>query len=307
MRVLVSGASGLIGRALTRRLETGDHQVVRLVRPGSAAVGGGPTVTYDPAAGHLDLGELAAAGPYDAVVNLAGAGIGDRRWTAARKAELEESRIGVTGLVTRAAAALAPAPRVVVSASAVGYYGDRGDEELTESSPAGGGFLADLCRSWEAAALPAAEAGIRTVLLRTGIVLSASGGALGKQLPLFKLGLGGRLGSGRQYTSWITLDDEVAVIERALGDESLVGPVNATAPHPVTNAELTAAIGRALHRPAVLVVPSVALRMALGAEMADEMLLSGQRVLPAALEGAGHAFSHPDLPGALAAVLHQRP
>lgn len=305
MRVLVSGSHGLIGGALVRSLEADGHQVVRLVREpaGPGAGPGGPAVVpWDPGAGTVDRAALDRPGPFHGVVHLAGAGIGDRRWTADRRRALVASRVGPTRALAGVVASLDPPPGVLVSASAVGYYGDRGDEELTEESPGGTGFLADLCRDWERAAATAADR-VRVVHLRSGIVLDAGGGALVRQLPLFRLGLGGRLGSGRQYTSWITLDDEVAVVRRAVDDHRLAGPVNAVSPHPVTNAELTRALGRALHRPALFPVPRPALDVVLGAGMAGEMVLASQRVLPARLADAGHRFAHPDLDGALAAVL----
>jgi hypothetical protein len=194
-------------------------------------------------------------------------------------------------------------PAVLISASAIGFYGDRGDEELTEASSQGGGFLAELCAAWEDAAGPAAAAGIRTVLLRTGIVLSGQGGALAKQLPLFRVGLGGRMGSGTQYRSWITLDDQVGVILRCLEDVTLSGPVNATAPAPVTDGALAKAIGAALHRPSAVAVPSAALRLVLGSEMANELILGGQRVLPGTLMSRGHPFAHTDVDEAVRSVL----
>lgn len=304
MNILVSGSHGLIGTALVRRLEIAGHRVVPLVRAGTAG-GTGVSETgvpWHPGQGVLDRDTLARHGPYHAVVHLAGAGIGDRRWNPSRRQEILASRVGPTRLLAEAVAALDPVPPVLVSASAVGYYGDRGDEELTEQSDPGTGFLADVCRQWEAATAPADEA-TRVVHLRTGIVLSSRGGALAKQLPLFRLGLGGRLGSGRQQMSWITLEDQVSVIERAIQDDGLRGPVNTTAPAPVTNAEFTRALGRALHRPAVLAVPAPVLGLVLGREMAGELLLAGQRVLPSRLVAAGFPFAHPDIDTALAAVL----
>ncbi|MGH9093285.1 MAG: TIGR01777 family oxidoreductase, partial [Acidimicrobiales bacterium] len=261
-----------------------------------------PTVAWDPAAGTVDRDALQRLGPFTAVVHLAGAGIGDRRWTGGRRRELVASRVGPTRLLAGVVAAMDPPPEVLVSASAVGFYGDRGDEELSEDSAGGTGFLADLCRDWELAAATVADR-VRVVHLRSGIVLDAGGGALARQLPLFRLGLGGRLGSGRQYTSWITLEDEVAVVRRAVQDDRLAGPVNAVAPDPVTNAELARALGGALHRPALLPVPRPALELALGAGMAREMVLASQRVLPARLAAAGHGFAHPTIDLALAAVL----
>ena len=304
MNYLVTGSSGLIGSALVDALAADGHTVVRLVRgarrPANSVVS---DITWDPAAGRLDHATLQAAGPFDGVVHLAGAGIGDKRWTPARRTELLESRTRSTALLVEALVACDPRPPVLVSASAVGFYGDGGDAPLTEASPSGAGLLAEICRQWEAATAPAAAAGIRTVLLRTGIVLAASGGVLGKQLPLFRLGLGGRMGSGRQVRSWITLDDEIRAIRHCLDDSSLSGPVNATAPAPATDAELARALGAALHRPAALPVPAAALKVALGGEMATEMVLTGQRVLPERLLASGFTFAHPDLPGALAAVL----
>ncbi|HEX7443652.1 MAG TPA: TIGR01777 family oxidoreductase, partial [Acidimicrobiales bacterium] len=232
MHLLVTGSSGLIGTALVEAARARGDTVTRLVRAKTAArpvPDGIIDVSWDPAHGTLDTAGLEAAAPFDGVVHLAGAGVGDKRWSPARKHEIIDSRTRSTDLLARAIAALTPVPPVLVSTSAVGYYGDRGDEILTESSGPGTGFLAGVCTAWEASADPAAVAGVRTVLLRTGIVLSASGGALAKQLPLFRLGVGGRIGSGRQYRSWITLDDHVAGILHCLGTPELTGPVNATA------------------------------------------------------------------------------
>jgi len=299
VRVLLSGSSGLIGRALTRSLTADDHVVVPLARAG----GSPESVPWDPGGAGLDHAALADRGPYDAVVHLAGAGIGDRRWSEVRRREIMGSRVAGTTEVARALVALDPRPAVLVSASAVGFYGDRGDEVLTEASGPGTGFLAEVCQAWEAASEAASAAGVRVVTLRSGVVLAKQGGGLAKQLPLFRLGLGGRLGSGRQYLSWITLDDEVAVIRRAIEDASLSGPLNATAPEPVTNAEFTRALGRALRRPAVVWVPGPALELALGAGIARELLLAGQRAMPVALAAIGHRFGHPQIGGALRALL----
>jgi uncharacterized protein (TIGR01777 family) len=306
MNILITGSSGLIGRALVDRLRASDDTVTRLVRSersGAPAPAGITDVSWDPAAGALDRQGLERAGPYDGVVNLAGAGVGDRRWSPARKRLVLDSRVAATSLLVGALLRLPTPPPVLVSASAVGYYGLRGDEELTETSSSGSGFLASLCRAWEGAATSEIGRGIRTVFLRTGIVLSGHGGALGKQLPLFRLGLGGRMGSGAQYRSWISLDDEVGAILHCLTDQAVVGPVNATAPNPATDAELARALGSVLHRPTVLAVPSAALRLALGAEMADELILGGQRVLPTVLESRGYAFAHTELGEALRSVL----
>ena len=296
MRVVISGSSGLIGQAVVTAVRARGDEVTPLVRrtprPGEAA--------WDPPAGSIDAGAIAGA---DAVVHLAGAGIGDRRWSAARRHEIVSSRVQSTALLARTLGGLNRPPAVLVSASAVGYYGDRGDEELTEDSEPGSGFLAEVCRAWEDGAQPAVAAGVRLVALRSGVVLSAHGGALARQLPLFRAGVGGRLGSGRQWLSWISLADEVAVILRALDDPSLQGPLNATAPAPVTNRDFTRALGRALHRPSVLTVPSFALRVALGADLASEMVLAGQRVLPTKLIANGFTFAHADIGGALAAIV----
>jgi hypothetical protein len=311
MHLVVTGSSGLIGTALVgAALDSGDT-VTRLVRRSSAPSDrprsvGVTDVTWDPDAGHVDLDALAATGPIDGVVHLAGAGVGDKRWTPARKRVIVESRTRGTDLVARTVAGLDPLPRVLVSASAVGWYGDRGDDVLVESEPAGTGFLAGVCVEWEAATAPAEDAGVRTVHLRTGIVLSSTGGALAKQLPLFRLGIGGRIGSGRQYRSWITLDDEVAAILHCVDDSGLSGAVNATAPTPATDAELAKAIGTALHRPAVLPVPAAALKVALGPEMATDMVLASQRAVPSRLTATGFTFRHPGLDEALRSVLGSR-
>ena len=297
MDVVVSGSHGLIGSALVPALGAAGHGVRRLVR-GRA----GPSdVGWDPAAGTIDVAGLAGV---DAVVNLAGVGIGDKRWTDAQKARIRDSRIAGTGLLAGALAGLATPPGVLVSASAVGYYGDRGDEVLTEDSGPGEGFLAEVVRDWEEAAAPAAAAGVRVVHTRSGIVLSSSGGALKKQLPLFRLGLGGPLGSGRQWVSWVSIDDEVAAILHVLRTDAVRGPVNVTAPEPVTASGMAKAIGRALHRPAVLPVPKVALGVVLGSQLTDEMLLASQRAVPSRLLASGFQFRHPGIDGALDDILH---
>jgi uncharacterized protein len=303
VNVLVSGSSGLIGSALANRLTAEGHTVVRLVRAPVAAGSATGRVSWDPEAGTIDSPVLEQAGPYDAVVHLAGAGIGDTRWSPARKQLIADSRTRSTGLLTDSLVAMSVRPPVLISASAVGVYGIRHDEQLTEASSTGTDFLAGVCRAWEEAAAPAAIGGIRTVLLRSGIVLSRTGGALAKQLPLFRLGLGGRMGSGRQFRSWITLDDEINVILHCIRQVDLSGPVNATAPVPATDRELAKALGRALHRPAVLAVPAPALRAVLGKEMAEELVLGGQRVLPAVLTARGFTFAHPELCEAVASVL----
>jgi hypothetical protein len=315
VNLLVTGSSGLIGSALLERLSTSGHRVTRLVRRANTpSTGSGSPrpkpagsaadeVHWDPSQGVVDFEGLESAGPFDGVVHLAGAGIGDKRWSPARKQAVLDSRTSSTRLLVTSLLQLAPRPPVLISASAVGYYGDGGDRELTEEAPQGTGFLAELCGLWERAAAPAADAGIRTVNLRSGIVLSMSGGALAKMLPLFKLGLGAKLGPGTQYQSWIALEDEVDIILRSLVDGSVVGPLNATAPRPVTNSELSMAIARAVHRPCRLTAPAAVLRLALGSEMANEMLLAGQRAVPARLTAMGYAFGHPDLDQTLSRIV----
>ena len=297
MRILVSGATGLIGSALVRHLTAGGDEVTRLTRaqprPGEAAI------RWDPAAGTLEPADLEG---FDAVIHLAGESIAGGRWTAAKKARIRESRVRGTGLLAECLARSTRPPRVLLSASAIGYYGNRGDEDIDEQSPPGSGFLPEVCRDWEAAAQPAEAAGIRLVYLRTGLVLSPAGGALAKMLPPFRLGLGGRIGSGWQYVSWITLHDEVEAIRHAIVTDSLAGPVNLVAPGPVTNRELTRALGRVLRRPALLPAPAFALRIMLG-EMAEALLLSGARVLPRRLLDTGFTFRDPELEGALARLL----
>lgn len=296
MKIVVTGSSGLIGQALLSAVAAGGHETLVLVRrppgPGEAQ--------WDPSGGRIDADALEGA---DAVVHLSGAGIGDRRWSPERKDVILRSRVDSTSLLSRTLAGLGRPPAVLVDASAIGYYGDRGDEELTEASRPGTGFQAEVCRGWETATAAAEGAGIRVVHLRTAVVLSGHGGALARQLPLFRAGLGGRLGSGRQWFSWISLRDEVAVILRAIEDDSLVGPVNASAPEPVTNREFTRQLGRVLHRPTALVVPPVALRVALGRELADELILGSLRVVPRRLVDAGFGFADPTLDGALRATL----
>ncbi|MCU1397742.1 MAG: hypothetical protein JWN62_851 [Acidimicrobiales bacterium] len=295
MHVLVTGSSGLVGGALVKRLSAQGHQVTRLVRrtprPGEAR--------WNPDDGTIETNALHQV---DAVVHLAGAGIGDHRWTDEYKRTLVESRQRGTDLIARTIAALDHRPSVLLSASAIGIYGDRGDVEVDETSEPGTGFLAELCVGWEAATAPAADAGIRVAHLRTGIVLASNGGALKKQLPLFKLGVGGRIGSGRAWQSWITLDDEVSAISHLLAGE-MSGPVNLTSPNPVTQADFADALGKALHRPTFLPIPAFGPKLLLGGELVDNLLLSGQRVLPAALLGDGFAFAHPTLPAALASIL----
>jgi uncharacterized protein (TIGR01777 family) len=289
VNVLVSGSSGFIGSALLDALDAAGHASRRLVRGPAAA---DDEVSWDISARRLNPKALRGV---DAVVHLAGAGIGDHRWTDGYKREIVESRTLSTRLLVRALSAMEVPPKVLVSGSAVGFYGDRGAETLTEESSPGTGFLAEVARAWEKAAAPAAAAGIRTVLLRTGLVLAAKGGTVGQLLPLFKLGLGGPLGTGRQWWSWIALEDEVGAILHCLESPTVQGPVNATAPNPATNAEFTKALGRALHRPAFLRTPAPALALALGAERAQELVLTSQRALPAALERSGFEYRYPTL------------
>ena len=298
MRIAVTGASGLIGSALVPLLERDGHLVVRLVRrqPTSPA-----EIPWDPAARRLDPAHLAGV---DAVIHLAGAGIGDKRWNAARKAEILNSRVDGTTTVATAVAAADNGPATLISASAIGWYGDTGDRAVDESQPAGTGFLAETCLAWEAATAPASEAGVRVATMRTGLVLSREGGLLKRLIPLFKAGLGGKVSSGRMWWSWITLQDEVDAIRYLLNHDSIAGPVNVVAPNPVTNAEFTKALAAALHRPAVFRAPSLGLRAWLG-EFADEGVLVGQRVIPRVLSDAGFPWSHPDLDSGLTwAITH---
>jgi len=304
VKVAVTGSNGLIGSALVSSLEGDGHQVTRLVRGRSGPVSGDREVAWDPAAGTIDGAALEG---HDAVVHLAGVGIGDHRWTDEHKAAVLDSRVKGTDLLTRTLAGLHHPPAVVASGSAVGFYGDRGDEELTEASGPGSGFLATVVQKWEAAATPASDAGIRVAYLRSGVVQSSAGGALKKQLPAFKAGLGGRLGSGRQWLSWIAIVDEVGAIRHVLDHPDIVGPVNLSAPEPVTNAEFTRTLGTVLHRPTAVPTPTPALRLMFGKEMVSEMLLGGQRVLPKVLEATGYVFAQPDLATALATELGRPP
>jgi hypothetical protein len=297
MRILLSGSTGLVGSALVPFLTTGGHEVVRLVRAQSKS--GETGITWDPASGQLDAAALEG---FDAVVHLAGEGIAAARWTAQQKARIRDSRVQGTRLLAERLAGLKSPPRVFVSASAVGYYGDRGDEVLTEESPRGTGFLADVCRDWEAAADPARRAGMRVVNTRFGVILSPRGGALKQMLTPFQLGAGGVVGSGRQYMSWIALDDVIGALHHVLTRAELSGPVNVTAPRPATNREFTKTLGRVLARPTLVPVPAFAARLAFG-EMADELLLSSARVEPRKLLETGYAFRFPELEGALRHVL----
>ena len=294
MKLVVSGASGLLGSALVPALEADGHEVLRLVRrePESAV-----EIEWDPARGSLDARALAGV---DAVVNLSGANL-DVRWTEKRKRELVDSRVDTTGLLARTMASAESKPSVFLVAGGVGIYGDRGDEILTEESELGSGFLAGLGKAWEAAAEPARAAGIRTVNFRQGVVLSRKGGALAKMLTPFKLGLGGRVGNGKQWWSWVSLDDVVAAYRLAL-DSELRGPVNLMSPNPATSAQFTKALGRALGRPTVFPLPGFAVKTLFG-ERGEAVLLEGQRALPARLLDGGHAFEYPELDPALERAL----
>ncbi len=297
MDVVISGARGLIGSALRRSLETDGHRVIPLVRPGSKEDG----IHWDPAAGTID--EVALEG-VDGVVHLAGESIASHRWTDEQRRRIRDSRVQATTVLAAALAARRRKPEVLVSGSAIGYYGDRGDTELTETSGAGEGFLPEVCQAWEAASGPAAQAGIRTVPIRTGVVLSAHGGALKTQLPVFRLGLGGQAGSGDQWFSWITLADEVGAIRFALESSDVSGPLNLTSPSPCTNAEFTKALGRAVRRPTLMRIPRLVTRLPAGVgDLAESLLFSSARVLPAALGEAGYRFAHPELDEALTSVL----
>ena len=298
MDVAVTGSSGLVGTALVAALHDRGHRVRRVVRSGSPAADGS-TVRWDPMAGEIEAARLDGV---DGAVHLAGEGIGERRWSDEQTRRILESRTRGTDLLARTLAGLSPRPSVLVSASGVGYYGSQGDERLTESAPSGEGFTAEVARAWEAATAPAADAGIRVACARTGMVLSGDGGALPRMLPLFKLGLGGRMGSGRQWWSWIAIHDHVSVLIHLL-EGGLAGPVNSTAPEPVTNGEFTRTLARVLHRPAVLPVPAFGPKLVLGRELGQELLFSSQRVVPAKLEADGFRFETPGLEGALRRVL----
>ena len=297
MNVLVSGSTGLIGKALVSSLAEGGHNVKRLIR--ALVLDKESEIRWDPGAGSL---ETAALEGLDAVVHLAGDNIASDRWTAEKKARIRSSRIDGTTLLCEKLAELTEPPKTLVSASAIGYYGDRGETAIREDSGPGSGFLPGVCQAWEDATKPAADKGIRVVLLRTGVVLSPEGGALAKMLTPFKMGAGGRIGSGRQYMSWVALDDLVSMIAFVLNNESIRGPVNAVAPMPVTNLEFTKTLGRVLKRPTIIPMPAIAARLAFG-KMADELLLAGARVEPAALIKAGYPFRHPTLEPALRHLL----
>jgi hypothetical protein len=295
--VVISGSSGLIGTALRQALTEAGHRPVALVRRTADGV---DEIAWDIDGGVIDAASLEGI---DAVVNLAGAGIGARRWNAAYKRKLVESRTRATALLATTLAGLDRPPSRLLSGSAIGYYGDRGDEVLTESSGPGEGFLTDLCQQWEGAAQPASDAGIATAFLRTGLVMTGRGGILTRMLPLFKLGLGGRLGSGRQYQSWITLDDEVGAILHLLDHPEVTGPVNLTAPEPVTNRDFTGALGAAVGRPTLLPVPAFGPKVLLGPEMAGALLFDSARVEPSVLTASGFEFRHRHVDEGLKAAL----
>jgi len=295
MRILVSGASGTVGSALVPALEDAGHQVVRLVRrpPATNEIRWDPAIPLDPA----------AIEGFDGVVHLAGESIAGR-WTAAKKTRIRNSRIQGTRTLAEALAKTTQRPRVLVSASAVGYYGDRGDEVLTENSPSGSGFLAEVARGWEQATEPTAAAGIRVVVLRFGMILSPTGGGLAQMLSPFRMGLGGRMGSGRQWWSWITIDDVAGAIQYALNSEALRGTFNTVAPQPVRNAEFTRALGQVLSRPTIFAMPTFVVRLIFG-EMGDELLLASQRVDSSKLQSSGYLFRHAELKTGLAELLQR--
>ena len=298
MRILVSGSSGLVGSALRPALAAAGDEVGRLVRPGTNA---GPLdVPWDPAAHRIDAAQLER---FDAVIHLAGENIAAGRWNDARKEAIRRSRVDGTLLLTRALAKLRNPPATFVSASAIGYYGDRGDEVLQETSQRGRGFLPAVCVAWESAAEPAEAAGLRVVHHRFGVILSQDGGALARMLLPFRLGLGGPVGDGRQYMSWITLDDAVGAIRHTLDSTSIAGPVNTVSPSPVSNRDFGRTLGRVLRRPAIAALPAFAARLAFG-EMADALLLASTRVVPGVLQATGYTYRHPELEMALRHVLN---
>ncbi|MFH1146264.1 MAG: TIGR01777 family oxidoreductase [Pseudomonadota bacterium] len=292
MRILISGSSGLVGRALVDHLGKNGHTILPLVR---SAAGSDSEIQWDVERGYIQKDRMEGI---DAVIHLAGENIAAGRWTKEQKGRILESRRKGTRLLSEAMAGLSRPPDVLLSSSAIGFYGDRGDELLQEKNPSGTGFLSDVCREWEAATEPAIEKGIRVVHLRFGMILSSDGGALAKMLPAFRMGLGGRVGRGRQYVSWIGIDDAVRAIDHLMMREGISGPVNVVSPHPVRNGEFTKTLGRVLSRPTFLNVPAFALRILFG-EMADALLLSSTRVDPARLRSSGFVFNHPDLEASL--------
>jgi uncharacterized protein len=297
--VAISGANGFIGSALSVSLRADGHRVLRLTRGGVTA---GDAIGWDPDAGRIDAPAFEGL---DAVVHLAGAGIGDRRWTSEQKRIIRESRLRGTAVLAGAVASRERKPAVFVSGSAVGYYGNRGDEVLTEHSAPGDDFLAQVCVAWEAETQPATDAGVRTVLTRTGIVLDTHGGALARMLVPFKLGIGGRQGSGTQWMSWITLADQIGAIRHAIEHASVRGPVNLVAPNPLTNGDFARTLGRALHRPTFVPTPLLALKLRFGSELVESLLLASQRVTPTQLASTGYDFTAPSLDGALRAMVER--
>ena len=303
MKILISGSSGLVGSAVVDNLSHQGHDLIRLVRPGTearhhSAVSELPQVVWNPQSGLLDSRAEGA----DAVIHLAGASIAGHRWTEVWKRELRDSRVAATNRLVASLQQLHRAPQIFIAASAIGFYGSRGDEELTESSPAGTDFLAQITVDWETESARAAELGARVTILRFGVILAKQGGALPQMALPFRLGVGGRIGSGRQWISWITLDDVVGIIRFALETNLVSGPANAVSPNPIQNAAFSSTLARVLHRPAIFPAPSFALRLALG-EMADSLLLTSQRVYPSKLQQLGYRFHYPDLQPALTAVL----
>lgn len=300
MNILISGSTGMIGTALIEALKKQNHRVTRLVR--SPQQSSEPTVQWNPASGTLNAKDVEV---FDAVVHLAGESIAASRWTEAQKARIRDSRVQGTALLSATLAKLAKPPKALVCASAIGYYGNRGDEILREDSQIGTGFLAEVCQQWENAADPAKQKGIRVVHLRIGVVMSPKGGALAKMLLPFKMGAGGIVGNGKQYWSWVSLDDVIGAFLYALQNENLSGAVNAVAPRAVTNAEFTKTLGKVLSRPTIFPLPGFAARLVLG-EMADDLLLSSARIEPARLLASGYQFKHPDLEGALRELLGRK-
>jgi uncharacterized protein (TIGR01777 family) len=297
LNILITGSTGLIGSELASLLKKNHHRIVRLVRK---APTGSDEVRWDPSTGIPDKASIEGL---DAVIHLAGENIAASRWTKEQKKRIEESRIQGTQLLAQSLSHLFDPPKVLISVSAVGYYGDRGDTKLNETSPPGSGFLAGLCREWEAATAPASRRNIRVVHPRLGMVLSAAGGSLAKMLPPFRMGIGGRIGSGKQYISWIAIDDLVRIIEYAIQDESFRGPVNAVAPYPVTNSEFSEILGRLLHRPSFMALPAFAARLLWG-QLADEVLLASARVSPERLLQSHYKFLYPTLEAALQHILY---
>lgn len=296
--IAITGASGLIGSALKRHFESQGDRVIEFTRTGQSS---NTTIAWNPATGSIDAAQLSGV---DAVIHMAGAGIGDKRWTDEYKKEILNSRVKGTKLLSQAIADTQDGPKVLLSGSAIGIYGESLTTEFNEQSPAGTGFLADVCAQWEAATETASRAGVRVAHLRTGIVLSPKGGALAKLLPLFKVGAGGKMGSGKQWQSWISIDDEVAAIDHLLAAQ-VTGAVNLTAPRPVTQAEFTKILAKVLHRPSFLPVPSFGPKLLLGSELADALLFTGQKVMPAILQSSGYTFKHSDLESALRSLLNK--